>query len=221
MLLVVVGCCWLLLGCCWLLLVVVGCCWLLLVVVGCCWSHCSFIVGCNVPCCSFIVPSLFLHCSCRCSCHVEWLYYSFKNLSLLEVHFLSDFLSFSFIFFGHLSFIFFHFLSLDHCSIFFRKNVDPAKRVCSCSFGKETFIFETKILQFPSGFCVSISFNFLHFSFIFFIIFLHHFRFMFFHVLSLSFIFLSFSIIFFHFLFLCWVLQNLIFFGPQFRYGFS
>ena len=50
---------------------------------------------------------------------------------------------------------------------------------------------------------------------------------MFFHVLSFSFIFfyfLSFSFIFFYFLSFSLSLlgaQNLIFFGPQFRYDFS
>ena len=97
------------------------------------------------------------------------------------------------------------------------------------SFFLHFFIFSFFIfLYFLS--CSSIFFHFLTFSFIF----LHFpsFSFIFFHfsifsIFSFSFIFvhfLSFSFIFFHFLSCSFSLlgaQNLIFFGPQFRYDFS
>ena len=69
---------------------------------------------------------------------------------------------------------------------------------------------------------------FLPFFFNFFTFILFSFSFIFFHFLSFSFIFfhfLSFSFNFFHFLFIFSFClsgaQNLIFFGPQFRYDFS
>ena len=136
-----------------------------------------------------------------------------KSSSILRVNpnffiflFVNIFLQFSFFSFFRFFFIFFIFsFFLFHFSICFIFFI----------FFHFSFIFlhvPSCFLHFPSVFL-----HFLSFSFIFF-----HFR-------SFSFIFvhfLSFSFIFIHFHFLSFSLswlgaQNLIFFGPQFRYDFS
>ena len=123
---------------------------------------------------------------------------------------------------------------------FLRKNADLPKRVVDFPVERDTFrnkIMEivedfdeksynnngkpwksSRILHVNPNFCIVLSFSSFVYIFSFFFIF---------HFLSFSFNFchfLSFSFIFFHFLSFSLSLlgaQNLIFFGPQFRYDFS
>ena len=195
-----------------LLFIVVHCCSLLFIVVHCC-----------------LLLFLVVHC---CLLLLSGSYYS-KRIIFVRWADLSDF----FRRFSSEKCVFICFTFSMKIVTFLRKNLHYSpKRVYWFSFGKETFIFETKswkssriltkkvttingnfLDHFRWGFCVWIQMSFIFFHFLSLSFHFHSFSFIFFH-------FHSFSFIFFHFLSFSLSLlgaQNLIFLGPQFRYDFS